>query len=44
MARHLLSDPLSHQAFYWGTNYGGTLPAMVAAVPFAFFGSSVLAS
>jgi hypothetical protein len=43
MARHLLSDPLNHQAFYWGTNYGGTLAAMVAAVPFAFFGSSVLA-
>ena len=43
MARHLLSDPLDHQAFYWGTNYGGTLSAMVAAVPFAVFGSSVLA-
>ncbi len=43
MARHLLSDPLDHQAFYWGTNYGGTLPAMVAAVPFGVFGSSVLA-
>ena len=43
MARHLLTDPLDHQAFYWGTNYGGTLQAIVAALPFAFVGSSVLA-
>ena len=43
MARRFLSHPLDHQAFYWGTNYGGTLQAMVAAVPFALFGSSVLA-
>lgn len=43
MARHVLSDPLDHQAFYWGTNYGGTLAAIVAAVPFALLGSSVLA-
>ena len=43
MARHLLSHPLDHQAFFWGQSYGGTLPAMVAAVPFALFGSSVLA-
>lgn len=42
MTRHFLSHPLDHQAFYWGTNYGGTLEAMVAAVPFALFGSSVL--
>jgi len=43
MARHLLSDPLHHQTFYWGTNYGGTLEAIVAAVPMALFGSSILA-
>ena len=42
MARHLLSSPFDHQAFYWGTNYGGTLAAMVTAVPFALFGQSVL--
>jgi 4-amino-4-deoxy-L-arabinose transferase-like glycosyltransferase len=42
MARHLLSDPLHHQTFYWGTNYGGTLEAMVAAIPMALFGSSIV--
>jgi 4-amino-4-deoxy-L-arabinose transferase-like glycosyltransferase len=43
MARHLLSDPLDHQAFYWGTNYGGTLAAVVAALPLWLFGWSVTA-
>src|SRR5690349_8688733 len=42
MARHLLSHPFQHQAFYWGENYGGTLAAMVAALPFAVFGQSVV--
>jgi 4-amino-4-deoxy-L-arabinose transferase-like glycosyltransferase len=43
MARHFLDDPGSFQVFYWGTNYGGTIEAIVTAVPFAVFGSSVLA-
>jgi hypothetical protein len=43
IARHFVSDPLDHQAFFWGQGYGGTLPPMVTALPFAIFGSSVLA-
>jgi 4-amino-4-deoxy-L-arabinose transferase-like glycosyltransferase len=40
IARHVLSHPFDHQAFFWGQSYGGTLAPIVAALPFAVFGSS----
>jgi 4-amino-4-deoxy-L-arabinose transferase-like glycosyltransferase len=42
MARHVLDGELS--AFYWGQGYGGTLEALLTAVPFAAFGSSWVAA
>jgi hypothetical protein len=38
IARHALDGELT--AFFWGQSYGGTLEALVAAVPFAALGSS----
>lgn len=43
MARHLLDDPGSFPVFAWLTNYAGNFETAVIAVPFAIFGSSVLA-
>lgn len=41
VARHFLHNG-EHPVFYWSSNYGGTLEAVVTAGAFALFGSSVL--
>jgi 4-amino-4-deoxy-L-arabinose transferase-like glycosyltransferase len=41
MARHLLHGEVT--TFYWGQPYGGPQEAWLAALPFALFGSSLLA-
>lgn len=41
VARHFLHNH-EHPVFYWASNYGGTVEAMVTAAAFALFGSSVL--
>ena len=43
MARHLLDDPTGFPVFAWSTNYAGNFETAVIAIPFAVFGSSVLA-
>jgi 4-amino-4-deoxy-L-arabinose transferase-like glycosyltransferase len=43
MARHLLHHPGGFPVFAWATNYAGNFETAVIAVPFALFGSSVLA-
>lgn len=43
VTRHFLDDPGSLPVFIWDSNYAGTLEAALTAIPFALFGSSVLA-
>jgi 4-amino-4-deoxy-L-arabinose transferase-like glycosyltransferase len=42
VTRHLLDDPTSLPVFIWDSNYAGTLEAVITAIPFALFGSSIL--
>jgi 4-amino-4-deoxy-L-arabinose transferase-like glycosyltransferase len=42
VTRHFLEDPTSLPVFIWDSNYAGTLEAVLTAIPFALFGSSIL--